>query len=186
MIRIAQQVSRAIRILRGNRDESARASHLVVEKVALMTYETDFLGQAEREKCSQSTFSERKIMSTKTAFKRVALVAAAALAIGGVSAVSANAAASTAFSGTGITGTTAATASATVGTYLSTTTTTTTTTATSSTTSLTIMATLTPSVPTQSPAVTITSGINFQQEQQNSLNQIHMQLQVPALFLQLF
>ena len=66
------------------------------------------------------------------------------------------------------------------------TTTTTTTTATSSTTSLTIMATPTPSVPTQSPAVTITSGINFQQEQQNSLNQIHMQLQVPALFLQLF
>ena len=64
--------------------------------------------------------------------------------------------------------------------------TTTTTTATSSTTSLTIMATPTPSVPTQSPAVTITSGINFQQEQQNSLNQIHMQLQVPALFLQLF
>ena len=68
----------------------------------------------------------------------------------------------------------------------SSTTTTTTTTATSSTTSLTIMATPTPSVPTQSPAVTITSGINFQQEQQNSLNQIHMQLQVPALFLQLF
>ena len=66
------------------------------------------------------------------------------------------------------------------------TTTTTTTTATSSTTSLTIMATPTPSVPTQSPAVTITYGINFQQEQQNSLNQIHMQLQVPALFLQLF
>ena len=91
MIRIAEQVSRAIRILRGNRDESARASHLVVEKDLLMTYETDFQGQAEREKCSQSTFSERKIMSTKTAFKRVALVAAAALAIGGVSAVSANA-----------------------------------------------------------------------------------------------
>jgi hypothetical protein len=63
----------------------------VVEKDLLMTYETDFQGQAEREKCSQSTFSERKIMSTKTAFKRVALVAAAALAIGGVSAVSANA-----------------------------------------------------------------------------------------------
>ena len=89
MIRIAQQVSRAIRILRGNRDESARASHLVVEKDLLMTYETDFLDQAEREKCSQSTFSERKIM--KTAFKRVALVAAAALAIGGISAVSAQA-----------------------------------------------------------------------------------------------
>ena len=50
MTRIAQQVSRAIRILRGNRDESARASHLVVEKDLLMTYETDLLGQAEREK----------------------------------------------------------------------------------------------------------------------------------------
>ena len=121
MIRIAQQVSRAIRILRGNRDESARASHLVVEKVALMTYETDFLGQAEREKCSQSTFSERKIMSTKTAFKRVALVAAAALAIGGISAVSANASALTTIAVTGFTGTTTATVSgsATVGTYVS-------------------------------------------------------------------
>jgi hypothetical protein len=54
-----------------------------------MTYESALIDQAEREKCSQSTFSERKIM--KTAFKRVALVAAAALAIGGVSAVSANA-----------------------------------------------------------------------------------------------
>ena len=92
MIRIAQQVSRAIRILRGNRDESARASHLVVKKDLLMTYETGFLGQAEREKFFQSTvFFERKKMSTKTALKRIALVAAAALAIGGVSAVSANA-----------------------------------------------------------------------------------------------
>ena len=89
MTNFAQQVSRAIRILRGNRDESARASHLVVEKDLLMTYERAFLGLAEREKCSQSTFFERKIMSTKTAFKRVALVAAAALAIGGISAVSA-------------------------------------------------------------------------------------------------
>jgi hypothetical protein len=32
MTKFAQQVSRAIRILRGNRDESARASHLVVKK----------------------------------------------------------------------------------------------------------------------------------------------------------
>jgi hypothetical protein len=56
-----------------------------------MTYETDLLDQAEREKCSQSTFFERKSMSTKTAFKRVVLVAAAALAIGGISAVSAQA-----------------------------------------------------------------------------------------------
>jgi len=91
MTRIAQQVSRAIRILRGNRDESARASHLVVNKVQFVNNELLQVGQAEREKCSQSTFFERKIMSTKTAFKRVALVAAAALAIGGVSAVSANA-----------------------------------------------------------------------------------------------
>ena len=91
MTRIAQQVSRAIRILRGNRDESARASHLVVEKDLLMTYERVFFGQAEREKFFQSTFFERKTMSTKTAFKRVALVAAAALAIGGITAVSAQA-----------------------------------------------------------------------------------------------
>ena len=89
MIRIAEQVSRAIRILRGNRDESARASHLVVNKDQFVNNELLQIDQAEREKCSQSTFSERKIM--KTAFKRVALVAAAALAIGGVTAVSANA-----------------------------------------------------------------------------------------------
>ena len=92
MTRIAQQVSRAIRILRGNRDESARASHLVVEKDLLMTYETDLIDQAEREKCSQSTFSERKIMSTKTSIKRIAAVAAVALTLGGFSAVSASAA----------------------------------------------------------------------------------------------
>ena len=91
MTRIAQQVSRAIRILRGNRDESARASHLVVKK-GLFAYNELLLGnQAEREKFFQSTFFERKIMSTKTAFKRIALVAAAALAIGGISAVSAQA-----------------------------------------------------------------------------------------------
>ena len=69
----------------------------MARKGSLITYERAFLGQAEREKYSQSTFSERKIMSTKTAFKRVALVAAAALAIGGISAVSAQAAASDTF-----------------------------------------------------------------------------------------
>ncbi len=89
MTTIAQQVSRAIRILRGNRDESARASHLVVNNDQFVNNELLQVNQAEREKCSQSTFSERKIM--KTAFKRVALVAAAALAIGGISAVSAQA-----------------------------------------------------------------------------------------------
>ena len=90
--KFAQQVSRAIRILRGNRDESARASHLVVNKDRFVYNELLQVNQAETEKYSQSTFFERKIMSTKTAFKRVALVAAAALAIGGFSGVSANAA----------------------------------------------------------------------------------------------
>ena len=57
-----------------------------------MTYERAFLGQAEREKFFQSTFFERKTMSTKTVLKRVALVAAAALAFGGITAVTAQAA----------------------------------------------------------------------------------------------
>ena len=91
MTKFAQQLSHAIRILRGNRDESARASHLVVNKGRFVINESEGISQAEREKCSQSTFFERKIMSTKTAFKRIALVAAAALAIGGISAVSAQA-----------------------------------------------------------------------------------------------
>ncbi len=89
---IQQQVSRAIRILRGNRDVSARASHLVVQKDRLMTYESVLKGQAEMKKFFKSTFSERKIMSTKTSFKRIAAVAAVALTLGGFSSVSANAA----------------------------------------------------------------------------------------------
>ena len=89
---IQQQVSRAIRILRGNRDVSARASHLVVQKDQLMTYESVLKGQAEMKKFFKSTFSERKIMSTKTSFKRIAAVAAVALTLGGFSAVSASAA----------------------------------------------------------------------------------------------
>jgi hypothetical protein len=44
------------------------------------------------EKFSKSTFSERKIMSTKTSIKRIAAVAAVALTLGGFSAVSASAA----------------------------------------------------------------------------------------------
>ena len=88
---IHKQVSRAIRILRGNRDVSARASHLVVQQDRLMTYESVLVGQAEMEKFSKSTFSERKIMSTKTSIKRIAAVAAVALTLGGFSAVSANA-----------------------------------------------------------------------------------------------
>ena len=114
MIRFAQQVSRAIRILRGNRDESARASHLVAKKGRFVNHESVLVSQAEREKCSQSTFSERKIMSTKTAFKRVALIAAAALAIGGISAVSAQAGTAPQIAG----GTTSVTASGVTGTYV--------------------------------------------------------------------
>ena len=93
--KFAQQVSRAIRILRGNRDESARASHLVVNKDRFVYNELLQVNQAETEKYSLSTFFERKTMSTKTAFKRVALVAAAALAFGGLTSVAANAAGGT-------------------------------------------------------------------------------------------
>ena len=57
-----------------------------------MTYESVLKGQAEMKKFFKSTFSERKIMSTKTSFKRIAAVAAVALTLGGFSAVSAHAA----------------------------------------------------------------------------------------------
>jgi protocatechuate 3,4-dioxygenase beta subunit len=50
------------------------------------------LGQADEGKFPKSTFLERKIMSTKTITKRIALVAAAALALGGVSVVTATSA----------------------------------------------------------------------------------------------
>ena len=50
------------------------------------------MGQAVVKKFFAATFLERKIMSTKTSFKRIALVAASALAIAGFSAVPANAA----------------------------------------------------------------------------------------------
>jgi len=76
MASFKNQVSAAVRILLRNRDVSARATHLKAADGIV-----------------PSATLERKLMSTKTVFKRVALVAAAALAIGGVSAVSANAAA---------------------------------------------------------------------------------------------
>ena len=71
--------SDAIRILQRDRDASARATHL----------------KAEIGMVPNSTI-ERKIMSTKTSIKRIALVAAAALTLGGFSAVSASAQAPTA------------------------------------------------------------------------------------------
>ena len=87
-----KQVSAAVRILHQKRDASARATHLMVKNDPLITYEKAFEGQAVIKKFFIATFIERKQMSTKTSFKRVALVAAAALALGGFSAVSANAA----------------------------------------------------------------------------------------------
>jgi len=74
-----KQVSPAIRILRGERDASARATHLeaVTRKYLVTTI-------------------ERKQMSTKTNFKRIALVAVAALGLGVLSSVPSQAA----FSGT--------------------------------------------------------------------------------------
>jgi len=67
--------SDAIRILQRDRDASARATHL---KAGLGIV-------------SRSTI-ERKIMSTKTSIKRIALVAAAALTLGGFSVISASSA----------------------------------------------------------------------------------------------
>jgi len=86
-----KKVSGAIRILQQKRDASARATHLMVKNDPLITYESGILGQAAIKKFFIATFLERKQMSTKTSFKRIALVAASALAIAGFSAVPANA-----------------------------------------------------------------------------------------------
>ena len=65
-----KQVSPAIRILRGERDASARATHLEAATRKFLV-----------------TTNERKQMSTKTNFKRIALVAIAALGLGVLSSV---------------------------------------------------------------------------------------------------
>jgi len=70
-----KQVSPAIRILRGERDASARATHL----------------EAATRKFLVAT-NERKQMSTKTNFKRIALVAVASLGLGLLSSVPSQAA----------------------------------------------------------------------------------------------
>jgi len=64
----------------------------MVKNDPLITYEKAFGNQAAVKKFFIATFLERKIMSTKTSIKRIALVAAAALALGGFTAVSAKAA----------------------------------------------------------------------------------------------
>jgi len=73
-----KQVSPAIRILRGERDASARATHLEAATRKFLV-----------------TTNERKYMSTKTNFKRIALVAVAALGLGVLSSVPTNAAITT-------------------------------------------------------------------------------------------
>lgn len=87
-----KQVSAAVRILHQKRDASARATHLMVKNDSLITYESGILGQAVIKKFFIATFLERKIMSTKTSFKRIALVAVATLGAGVLSVAPANAA----------------------------------------------------------------------------------------------
>ena len=70
-----KQVSPAIRILRGERDASARATHLEAATRKFLV-----------------TTNERKYMSTQTNFKRIALVAVAALGMGVLSSVPSQAA----------------------------------------------------------------------------------------------
>ncbi len=70
-----KQVSPAIRILRGERDASARATHLEAATRKFLV-----------------TTNERKQMSTTTNFKRIALVAVAALGMGVLSSVPSQAA----------------------------------------------------------------------------------------------
>ena len=82
-----KQVSAAVRILQQKRDASARATHLMVKNDSLITYEKAFGSQAVIKKFFIATFLERKIMSTKTITKRIALVAASALALGGFSVI---------------------------------------------------------------------------------------------------
>jgi trimeric autotransporter adhesin len=71
----------------GESSESARAIHYVVQKDTLMTYVSARFAQADPGIVSGST-TERKQMSTKTSFKRIALVAVSALGIGVLTSVS--------------------------------------------------------------------------------------------------
>ena len=72
---------RRVRIHGGEFDTSARAMYRVSEKGSLITYEKAFSTRADLRIVRGSTI-ERKQMSTKTTFKRVALVTVAALGLG--------------------------------------------------------------------------------------------------------
>jgi hypothetical protein len=85
---------RRVRIHGGECGAVARALHHEAQKVALTRNEQSlisdekvFLSQADLGKSSGSTFIERKQMSIKTTFKRIALVLVAALGFGTMSAV---------------------------------------------------------------------------------------------------
>ena len=84
---------RRVRIHGGEFDSSARAMNRVNGKGSLMTYEGARFVQAEPRIVRGSTI-ERKQMSTKTTFKRIALVAVAALGFGVLSVVPSQAAVS--------------------------------------------------------------------------------------------
>ena len=80
---------RRVRIHGGECGAVARALHHEAQKGALtqneqtlISDEKAFLSQADLKKAFGSTLNERKSMSTKTSFKRIALVAVAALATG--------------------------------------------------------------------------------------------------------
>ncbi len=73
---------RRVRIHGGECGAVARALHHAAQKEALMPYESAFLSQADSGKSLESTFIERKQMSTKTSIKRIALVAVSALGFG--------------------------------------------------------------------------------------------------------
>jgi hypothetical protein len=80
----------------GESSESARAIHYVVQKDTLMTYVSALIAQADLRKLRGSTI-ERKQMSTKTIYKRIALVAVASLGAGVLSVAPANAVVPTLF-----------------------------------------------------------------------------------------
>ena len=79
-----------VRIHGGEFDSSARAMNREGEKDTLITYERALEAQADLRIVRGSTI-ERKQMSTKTTFKRVALVAVAALGLGLLSVAPSNA-----------------------------------------------------------------------------------------------
>ncbi|CAN2172410.1 hypothetical protein MCEORE3_00082 [Candidatus Nanopelagicaceae bacterium] len=84
---------RRVRIHGGEFDTSARAMYRVSEKGSLMSYEKELFTRADLRIVRGSTI-ERKQMSTKTTFKRVALVTVAAMGFGVMSVVPSTAATS--------------------------------------------------------------------------------------------